>query len=157
MVDLFPGYVIDTNALIDLWRRRYPRDIFRTLWQKIEEMIASDKLVAPQEVLNELEIQHDELYDWAKKQKCLKELDGEQIRFTKRILKAFPSLIDEKKTVPDADPFVVALSMAKGWKVVSSEISAGASARKRIPDVCASYGIKCLPLLEFFRDRQWSF
>ena len=62
MADLFPGYVIDTNALIDLWRRRYPRDVFPTLWQKIEGLIKSGELVAPQEVLNELQRQHDELY-----------------------------------------------------------------------------------------------
>jgi len=66
MAELFPGYVIDTNALIDLWRRRYPRDVFPTLWQKIEELIKSGELVAPQEVLSELQRQHDELYLWAK-------------------------------------------------------------------------------------------
>ncbi|MBM4025551.1 MAG: DUF4411 family protein [Planctomycetes bacterium] len=52
MADLFPGYVIDTNALIDLWRRRYPRDVFPTLWQNLEALIRSGELVAPQEVLS---------------------------------------------------------------------------------------------------------
>lgn len=157
MADLFPGYVIDTNALIDLWRRRYPRDVFPTLWQKIEELISSGELVAPQEVLSELQTQHDELHGWAKKQNCFKDLDADQIRHVKRILKEFPSLIDERKTVPDADPFVIALAQAKDWKVVSSENPAGASSRKRIPDVCLHYGVTCLSLLEFFRDRQWNF
>ncbi|OHB74310.1 MAG: hypothetical protein A2Z25_23310 [Planctomycetes bacterium RBG_16_55_9] len=78
MADLFPGYVIDTNALIDLWRRRYPRDVFPTLWRKIEGLIKSGELVAPQEVLNELQRQYDELYIWAKKQKCFKDLDCDQ-------------------------------------------------------------------------------
>jgi hypothetical protein len=157
MADLFPGYVIDTNALIDLWRRRYPRDVFPTLWQRIEGSIKSGELVAPQEVLNELQKQHDELYLWAKKQKCFKDLDRDQIECVKRILKAFPSLIDEKKTVPDADPFVIALALEKGWKVVSSENPGGASARKRIPDVCAHHRVACLTLLEFFRDQHWNF
>jgi len=57
MADLFPGYVVDTNALIDLWRRRYPPDVFPTLWQRIEELISSGELVAPQEVLSELQKQ----------------------------------------------------------------------------------------------------
>lgn len=157
MADLFPGYVIDTNALIDLWRRHYPRDVFRTLWQKIEGLITSGELVAPQEVLKELQRQRDELYAWAKKQKCFKDLDRDQIERVKHILKEFPSLVDEKKTVPDADPFVIALALEKGWKVVSSENPAGASVRKRIPDVCARYKIVCLTLLEFFRDQHWNF
>ena len=105
MADLFPGYVIDTNALIDLWRRRYPRDVFPTLWQKLEELASSGELVAPQEVLNELQKQHDELHVWAKRQRFFMDLDSEQIQYVKDILKEFPSLIDEKKTVPDADPF----------------------------------------------------
>lgn len=157
MADLFPGYVVDTNALIDLWRRRYPRDVFPTLWQKIEELIVSGEMVAPLEVLNELQKQHDELFAWAKKQKCFKDLDADQIDYVKKILREFPSLIDEKKTVPDADPFVIALALAKGWRVVSSENPAGVSVRKRIPDVCAHYKVPCLGLLEFFRDRQWNF
>jgi predicted nucleic acid-binding protein len=132
MRDLFPGYVIDTNALIDLWRRRYPRD-------------------------NELSKQHDELYLWAKKKKCFKELDTDQIAYVKDVLRVFPSLIDEKKTIPDADPFVVALALAKGWKVVTSENPGGTSPRKRIPDVCEHFSIKCLSLLEFFREKQWNF
>lgn len=157
MADLFPGYVIDTCALIDLWRRRYPRDVFRTLWEKIEELIASGELVAPREVLSELQRQRDELYRWAKKQGFFKDLDRGQIEYVKRILKEFPSLIDARKTVADADPFVIALAWEKGWKVVSSEEPAGVSTRKRIPDVCAHYRIRCLTLLEFFRDRKWDF
>ena len=159
MRDLLPpGYVIDTCALIDLWRRRYPRDIFPTLWQKLEELIGAGELVAPQEVRAELQRQHDELCVWARKQKqCFTELDAEQIVCVRKILLIFPSLIDTKKTIPDADPFVVALAMSKGWKVISSENPGGTSLRKRIPDVCDHYKIKCLSLLDFFRERQWNF
>jgi hypothetical protein len=53
----------------------------------------------------------------------------------KDVLQVFPSLIDEKKTTPDADPFVVALALSKGWKVVTSENPGRTSPRKRIPDV----------------------
>ncbi len=33
---LTKGYCIDTCALIDLWRRFYPPDIFKKLWKDIE-------------------------------------------------------------------------------------------------------------------------
>lgn len=89
MLELFPGYVIDTGALIDLWRRRYPRDVFRTLWNKIEEMIRTGELIAPQEVLVELQRQHDELSAWARGQKFFLDLDGEQLKCVTDIMARF--------------------------------------------------------------------
>jgi hypothetical protein len=157
MGDLFPGYVIDTGALIDLWRRRYPRDVFGGLWEKIDKMVEGGDLIAPQEVLVELGKQRDELAKWAKKQKPFLSPDDEQLKRVKDIMTRFVSLVDTSGTAPNADPFVVALAISKGWSVVSSEHPGGTSPRKRIPDVCAHYGIKCLSLLDFFREKQWSF
>ncbi len=154
MLDLFPGYVIDTSALIDLWRG-CPRDVYPDLRPQIESLIASGDLIAPQEVLAELEVQRDELYEWAKQQSLFVDLDDDQIRLARSILKRFPKLVDEKKTTPDADPFVVALALSRGWKVVSSEKGHGSGAT--IPDVCTHYEVQCLRLLDFFRDRKWTF
>lgn len=157
MLELFPGYVIDTGALIDLWRRRYPRDVFRTLWNKIEEMTRTGELIAPQEVFNELQRQHDELFAWARGQKIFLDVDGEQLKYVTDIMLLFPSLVDRHSTNPNADPFVIALAMTKGRTVISSENPSRGSQRKRIPDVCAHYRIRCLYLLDFFREKQWSF
>jgi hypothetical protein len=154
---LFPGYVIDTGALIDLWRRRYPKDVFRTLWDKIDEMIRAGDLIAPQEVLGELAKQRDELSGWAKKQKFFINLEGEQLKWVMDIMGTFPSLVDANSTDPNADPFVIALAISRGWNVISSENPGGRSPRKRIPDVCAHYKVRCLSLLEFFREKQWNF
>jgi hypothetical protein len=157
VLNLFPGYVIDTGALIDLWRRRYPRDVFRTLWDNVDKMIQAGQITAPQEVLHELEKQHDDLCAWAKKQKFFLNLDAEQVKWVKDIMARFPSLIDPKSTGPDADPFVIALAISKGWSVISSENPAGRGQRKKIPDVCPHYGVNCLSLLNFFRDKHWIF
>jgi len=161
MAELFPGYVIDTNALIDLWRRWYARDVFVGVWRNFEKLFKSGEIVAPSQVLNELQSQRDELYEWARKQKFFIDLDEEQRNALNEILRDFPedTFVDVKRTKPDADPFVVALARVKGpkWKVISSENPGGTSPRKRIPDVCAHYGIKCLRLLDFFREKQWRF
>lgn len=157
MLNLFPGYVIDTGALIDLWRRRYPRDVFRTLWDKVDEIIRAGELIAPEEVLGELQRQRDELAAWAKKQKCFLDLDLEQLKYVKNVMAKFQSLVDARSTDPNADPFVIALAYAKGWPVISSENPGGKGTRKKIPDVYAHYGVKCLSLLDFFRDKQWNF
>jgi predicted nucleic acid-binding protein len=156
VLKLFPGYVIDTGALIDLWRRRYPRDVFRSLWDKIDEIIRAGEVIAPEEVLRELQRQHDELAAWAKKQKFFLDLDREQLDYVKDIMVKFPSLVDTRSTEPNADPFVIALAYSKGWAVISSENPGGKGPRKRIPDVCAHYDVKCMSLLDFFRDKQWT-
>ena len=113
----FPGYCIDTNALIDLWRRFYPLDIFPSLWKDLEALIPEDYLIAPREVLNELEKWDDELLKWAKNhKKMFKDLDYDQMQQVTKVLKDFPSLVDPDKTTPDADPFVIALAISKDWK-----------------------------------------
>ena len=159
---LFPGYCIDTSALIDLWRRFYPPDVFPSLWQKIEKLISQGWLIAPREVLKELEQKDDELLKWAKeRKKIFRKLDYDQINKMRDILRRFPNLVDENKTIPEADPFVIALALSKGWTVITSErpanLQANPTARPKIPDVCTHYGMKCINLIEFFREQKWEF
>jgi hypothetical protein len=120
-------------------------------------MIQAGQITAPQEVLYELEKQRDDLCAWAKNQKFFLNLDAEQLKWVKDIMARFPSLIDPKSTDPDADPFVIALAISKGWSVISSENPAGRGQRKKIPNVCPHYGVNCLSLLGFFREKHWIF
>ncbi len=59
------GFCIDTCALIDLWRRYYPPDVFPGLWADIEKLIGQGRLIAPREVLEELRGVDDEMLEWA--------------------------------------------------------------------------------------------
>jgi hypothetical protein len=116
---LYPGYCIDTSALIDLWRRYYPPDIFQSLWKDIEKLVYQGFIIAPQEVLKEIKKQDDELLEWAKRnRKMFKDLDEDQLKEVKVIVKDFPNLIDPNKEV-DADPFLVALAKAKEWTIIT--------------------------------------
>jgi len=153
-VDLFPGYCIDTSALIDLWRRKYPPDVFRSLWGSFENLINQGLIAAPKEVLRELEKRDDELLRWAKQHHSIFiDFDTNQERELKLILAKFPDMVDYLSDSPQADPFIVALAKSIDWLVVSSE-SPGIN---KIPTVCAAFGIKCIQLLEFFREQNWSF
>ena len=154
---LVPGYCIDTCALIDLWRRHYPPDVFKSLWRDIESLINQRMLTAPQEVYDEIESQDDELLKWAKKNKHLFEgLDASQINEVRNIEKDFPNLIDPNKQTPDADPFLVSLAKMKGWALITSE-KPGTPTHPKVPDVCRRYGIRCLSLIEFFREMNWKY
>ncbi|MBU7023811.1 MAG: DUF4411 family protein [Theionarchaea archaeon] len=154
---LIPGYVVDTSALINLWRVHYCPDVFQTLWNKdLEEIIHRKSLIAPQEVFNELQSRDDDLLKWAKNHKDMFiGLDKEQITWVRDIEKEYPELVDSKKTTAVADPFVISLAMSKDWTVITSEKSS--PGKPRIPDVCRGYEVKCIGIMEFFRERGWEY
>ena len=80
-------YVIDSSSLIEL-NRRYPIDVFPTLWQKVETLINNGQLISHKEVAKEISVMDDSLNKWAKKQKgFFKELDEKQMEIAKEILK----------------------------------------------------------------------
>ena len=155
---LISGYVIDTSALIDLWRVCYPPDVFQTLWKKnLEEIIRMGLLISPKEVYRELQQRDDELFNWAKDHKMMFiALDEEQTNQVKIIMSKFRKLTNDEKTTPDADPFVVSLAMSRAWIVITSERS-NPGGKPRIPDVCTHYSVKCIKLLQFLRERGWKY
>ena len=153
---LFSSYCIDTSALIDL-KKLYPRDIFPSIWKNLEDLIFQGRLIAPKEVLKELERIEDELLGWVRHNRIMfKNLNIEQIRDVKEILRRFENLVDASKQGPHADPFVIALALSESCTVVTSERT-GTSSKPKIPDVCSHFGIKCLSLLEFFREQKWEY
>jgi hypothetical protein len=160
-------YVIDTSSLIEL--KRFPKDVFPTLWRNIESLIDQGFMVSHNEVLKELSRQDDSLKWWALERKdFFKELDASQIPIVKEILRKYPSLAKSDAETPAADPFVIALAVeylrdpqktldrsVQKRIVVSEERLRGS--RIRIPLVCEEYNIRCITLLEMCRSEGWSF
>ena len=60
------AFCVDTSAWLDGWNRDYPRDVFPTLWQNIEERVAANEIIASEEVYVELQKKDDDLHDWIK-------------------------------------------------------------------------------------------
>lgn len=159
-------YCIDTSALIHL-KRLYPIDVFPGLWNQLGRLVRSGRLIAPFEVLKELEKKDDVLLRWARRhRRMFKKLDAAQIEKVKEIARAFPALFDPEKETPDADPFVVALAMVQNESkkddlfpqqyIVVTQESAEAG-RRRIPAACRHYGLECIAVLELFRRENWKF
>ena len=147
---------MDTSALIDLWRH-YPRDVFPGLWRNLERLLTEGKLVAPHRVLKELEQKDDDLSKWAKRnRRMFVGLDMDQQQQVKKLLEKYPALVDPGKSIPEADPFVVALGK-KGYIVISQERRGGPGSVTRIPDVCEKEGITCISLHQLFREERWEF
>ena len=73
------------------------------------------------------------------------------------------NLVDTDKETPEADPFVIALALAKRSSlfksecfVVTEETWAGPGGIK-IPNVCADYRVPCIRLVEIFELEGWVF
>jgi len=147
------GYCIDTSALIDLHTNHYPPDIFPGLWKDLEYLVDQGLLIAPDEVFQEIRVKDDELAKWGKaNKKMFIPLDSDQSREVSAILEKFPGLVDRNKTIPEADPFLIALAKCRAWTVVTSEKPSNSSVRPKIPNVCKSLNVRWIKLLEFFRE-----
>jgi len=119
----------------------------------LEFLVDQGLLIAPDEVFQEIRVKDDELAKWGKfNKKMFVPLDTDQSLEVSAILEKFPGLVDRNKTIPEADPFLIALAKCRAWTVVTSEKPSNSSVRPKIPNVCKSLNVRWIKLLEFFRE-----
>lgn len=155
-------YCLDTSALTTAWRYHYPPNVFPSLWRDIDTCIESGLLVAPDEVLEELEIGGDALYDWATKRPSLFIPPDRDIQNMVSSILAHPEhvkLLYSKHATSTviADPFVIATAKIHACTVVSGEVfqSSYSPNKTKIPNVCADLDIEHLSVIEFIYERGW--
>ena len=134
-----PRYVIDTSAVIDLYRRRYPRQIFGSLWSDIDELVASQLLVTVDKVVNEIEVQptspdsksqseaakvNRQMSDWNSNDVTKAEDLNAQTKTDVATLGLTLASTHRDWVTDDdvADPYVIAAAKTLSCAVVSSEI-----------------------------------
>lgn len=146
-------YSLDTSALLDGWVRYYPPDVFASVWAALKPLGNNGTLMASDEVLAELKQKEDGAWAWARTELTIYGMDETIQLGVAAILAAHPRLVDERKKRSKGDPFVIALAQLKGFTVVTAENASGKLHKPHIPDVCQALGIKCIPLLELFREQ----
>lgn len=162
-------YCIDTSSLIEL-KIKYPREVFPTLWEKMEELIQSGRIIAPIEVKKEIEKGDDELKKWVrgkKRNRMFIKPDENQVMKVKEILKDFPFLAKpDKPDEPNADPWLFAVVLVKieeekerliqynSYIIVTEESQ---RKPKKIPAVCKEIGIVSINLIGLFKEEGWKF
>ena len=158
-------YIIDTSSLIEL-NKHNPMDVYPGVWQRIEQLIDTGRLLAPKEVFYEIGNIDDQLHSWSKTQDNLfVEPTLKQIEIVKNILEKYPSLIDINRKY-DADPWVIALAIElvnspqmtlitiKRIVVTEEKIRGNMI---RIPFVCQGYKIASIDVIGMFREEGWKF
>lgn len=151
------AYCFDTSALIECWSRSYPPDIFPGLWRNLEDKIAHQTVLCPDEVRIELARQDDALAEWVDGRPHLFAPLDEAIQVaTSEVLAAHPMLMKATKNRNGADPFVIGMARVRGLIVVTEE-RGGTAAKPKIPSVCTAMGVRCTNLLGFIREQGWKF
>jgi len=151
-------YSIDTSSILHAWRRAYPPEAFPSFWDKIHGLIDRGDLRASQTVFMDLERKDDEVLKWGKDHSDLfVPIDDEIQRVVSEIVGQFPGLVDVARTRSQADPFVIALAEIENCTVVTNELASGKPGKPKIPDVCRSLQIPCIPILELITREEWKF
>jgi hypothetical protein len=106
-------YCIDTSSVVAL-KRSYPRKALRPLWDLLEQIADEGRLIAPREVLRELDRVDDEMKAWAKAHSGIfVPIDAEQGNVLTEIQTEFPEVGAATKQGPHADPWCLALSLMR--------------------------------------------
>lgn len=150
-------YCIDTSAFIAAWQESYPQENFPRVWERLDGLIAEERLVAPVEVLRETRKRSDELYAWLKERGGMfRELEEAIQIEAANVLANYPRLAGARKLRTSADPFVIALARVEGFQIVTDEKPTGSLNRPNIPDVCADMGMPgAMNVLQLIRAEKW--
>lgn len=153
MTENSPKYIVDTCSFTTL-RRVYPREMFSPVWTLLSDLAREGAMASVDQVLEELKAQDDVVTQWAESHVSIfLALDAPIQEKAGEILARFPDdvFLDLRKRKSGADPFVVAAAMVNHAAVVTEEKKSGGPNKVKIPDVCASFGVDCFPLLELLR------
>jgi hypothetical protein len=162
MNNQYKRYCIDTSALVDAWQDMYRPASFPTFWERLDDLIESGALIAPEDVRQELKYPA-ELNEWARRRdRLFRELDGALQDSLRVVLADFYQLMRKRKyrilaTELQADPVVVALARTEECTVVAHEKPRGNQGRPKIPDLCSRHGLKCIRLSDVIEQQGWSF
>jgi hypothetical protein len=142
-------FVFDTSAFINGWRDHYPFETFPSVWDLIAAALDDGRVVAPREVFRELVKKDDEVAAWAKLREArfvnpseeIQKLSGEfQLRFPKPNVRNI------------ADPFVLAEAQIRQFTVVTYEgrsfVGPTKNWAKSMPGVCHELKLACRTLPE---------
>lgn len=155
--NLFTGelYIVDMSSLKEL-HDRYPKDVFPTIWQRINLIIQDGQLHSHIEVHREIKNTtnlKDKLLLWSNKnKKIFSGIDNCQSNQIPQIkLKYNPSHWQNKmnRLGPWADPYLIAMAICEKAIIVTQEHK---TKNERIPPIASQFGIRSLNLLEFFHE-----
>ncbi|WP_337860925.1 DUF4411 family protein [Ferroplasma sp.] len=158
-------YLIDTSSLIDL-ERRYPENVFKTLYNNIDIEISNGRLRTIEQVLSELKKGGDKVYTRFKNKKDFFLKTSSEIMYKAYTITAnYPQIINNSRlnnTENDpADPYLIATSIILNNSMLQDNhikiITEEDTKKNHIPDIAKKFNIECIRILKFFQVNNWEF
>lgn len=160
-------YLIDANVIITAKDSYYAIDQVPEFWSWTIHQAKSGNIKIPFEILDEISPGNDEkhpFYEWRKEKAHVEalQLDGEvdEVILQRVIDEGYaPDLTDDQLLSIGKDPFIIGYALMKKERtVVTTEISAPAKTRqnRKIPDVCAQFGVRCINTFQMTRELGFS-
>ncbi len=107
-----PVYSVDSSTLMDWQARYYPGDVFKTLLQKVDGLIAHERFVAPALARDEIKaVGTADLIGWADARPGIFVPTAELLAEAQAIQNQFAGLRDPKAEHEEADAYVIALAV----------------------------------------------
>lgn len=148
-------YLLDADTLIRADSTYYPRKRFPIFWEWLCHHGISNNAKIPREQYSEVVAGKGLLVDWLKESDVknalfFNEMPDPQLVAHVTALGYAPDLDAAELITVGQDPFLIAYGLAAPTDrcVVSFEVSAPSKKRanRKVPDVCAQFGIKCINL-----------
>ena len=169
MVKSSEKFLIDANTLMAASRFFYAYDLIPSFWKAFENEIKSGSIVLLDMVKAEIDKGQDELKQWVSDRECDFEIcnhvDPEIIPKYAEVMQYIQECgfynekgLNEWARNDVADPWLIATAVAKGYKLITFEQSAGSlntknkSGRVKIPDVAKHFGIEVHSLYHMMRQ-----
>ncbi len=176
-LDFYPIYILDTCCVMELDNAhqvlkgqdppppRYTDDERAAIWEGLERLAEDGRLRIIRFVREELASRYPAILP------RLDSLPNTQCNITNRMRRVYQELIGRHPKIiegwprdpahDDADPWIIAFAKTSGFTVVTEEVSAEQSSRKKrkkgipIPDLCRNEGIRCVALRELAGSEGW--
>ena len=149
-------YLLDADTLITGDRKAYPLGRFPVFWLWLQHMGSVGRVKVPLEQYEEITVGKGPLVDWLKmpetRDALLLDEEAVPALVDEVTLQGYGKLDETEIEEVGRDPFLIAYAFAvKGQRtVVTFETSAPGrrGARRKIPDVCATFGVPSCTLFE---------
>lgn len=152
------SYSIDTNIIVKL-NRDQPRDIYPSVWEALEALIAEGRCYMSKTAFEELEKVDDECAPWAKAQPgFVQDATNDELAVVDAISNQHPGWVQD--TLNAADPFVIAQAVEQDLVVVTWEKKKGPGVEDHnlgIPNVAEEWEVECINFHELARREDWTF
>ena len=148
-------YLLDANVIITAHRDYYAPDLVPQFWDWLWTCAENGDVKLPRPIYDEIMPQDDDLKRLMQLHKEIVVLnDDDSDQHVPDVLECYaPDLTAAEIEKIGADPFLIACGLHYEATVVSKEGRSNAQrAKRKIPDICVEFDVRCISDFTFFRE-----